>query len=212
MKPATGPDALFYPFHLCHHETLARLLTRFRAVHFRDFMALQLTPWSGTTAFRDRMGDHFPQWLSSGRLVQGYDVSGPIPADVSAAMDRDLEDEEWRSLFHAALHGDHRFRLGLFGGGQADHLLDDRCHSAVYSVARVRQLVGQRHGSRHDRHVEYGLALVKTSASLVYTYRLAITNGLQTVTDSASHYDLFERSCRREAIVVGNHLLVRKGY
>ena len=72
-RPRT-PHALFYPFHLCHPETLARLLTRFATVHFRDFMALQLYSLSGMTAFQDRMGMSFPDLIESGRLVQGYDV------------------------------------------------------------------------------------------------------------------------------------------
>jgi hypothetical protein len=32
---------------------VARLLTRFATVHFRDFMALQLTPMIGMTAFHE---------------------------------------------------------------------------------------------------------------------------------------------------------------
>ena len=37
--------ALYYPFHLCHERTLERLLKEYSVVHFRDFMALQLTPF-----------------------------------------------------------------------------------------------------------------------------------------------------------------------
>ena len=95
MNRLRAPHALFYPFHLCHPETLARLLTRFITVHFRDFMALQLTPMSGMTAFQDRMGMSFPNLVESGRLVQGYDVSGPLPPTVAAAFDRDLHDPLW---------------------------------------------------------------------------------------------------------------------
>ena len=92
MNRPRAPHALFYPFHLCHPDTLARLLTRFATVHFRDFMALQLTPMAGMTAFQDRMGMSFPDLIESGRLVQGYDVSGPLPPTVAAAIDRDLHD------------------------------------------------------------------------------------------------------------------------
>ena len=89
MNRLRAPHALFYPFHLCHPDTLARLLTRFASVHFRDFMALQLTPMSGMTAFQERMGLSFPDLVEAGRLVQGYDVSGPLPPAVAAAVDRE---------------------------------------------------------------------------------------------------------------------------
>jgi len=103
MNRLRAPHALFYPFHLCHPDTLARLLTRFASVHFRDFMALQLTPMSGMTAFQERMGLSFPDLVEAGRLVQGYDVSGPLPPAVAAAVDRDLQDPLWRAIFHMAL-------------------------------------------------------------------------------------------------------------
>jgi hypothetical protein len=212
MKPATGPEVLFYPFHLCHQETLGRLLRRFHAVHFRDFMALQLTPFSGMTAFHDRMGDSLPELVSSGRLVQGYDVSGPIPPDVAAAIDHDLDDQVWRSLFHAALRADVRFQRGLFQVPRVGHLTDDRLQVDSYSIERVRALSAQTDRPIREGDFEYGLALVKTSASLVYTYRIALMHGLQVATDSSAHYSLLERSCRRELLSVGNHLLLRKGY
>ncbi|MCZ6798878.1 MAG: hypothetical protein O7F12_00165, partial [Nitrospirae bacterium] len=69
-------NALFYPFHLCHEQTLHILLVDFEHIHFRDFMALQLTPLMGTTAFPDRMGDYYPNLLKKGRLIQGHSVSG----------------------------------------------------------------------------------------------------------------------------------------
>ena len=65
-------DALFYPFHLCHEKTLRGLLQKFHAIHFRDFMALQLTPLTGMTAFPDRMGDYYPEELEAGNIVQGH--------------------------------------------------------------------------------------------------------------------------------------------
>lgn len=205
-------EALFYPFHLCHPKTLDRLLMRFHAVHFRDFMALQLTPFSGMTAFQDRMGDSHSELVTTGRVVQGYDVSGPLSPDVAAAIDRDLRDQVWRSLFHAALREDVRFQQGLFRSQQALPLLEDRLLSASYSVDLVRALSRKSEDFRKDADFEYGLALVKTSASLVYTYSLALAHGLQTATDSVAHYSLFERSCMRGRISVGNHLLLRHGY
>src|ERR1700704_2174746 len=109
-----GPHALFYPFHLCHPDSLARLLPRFATIHFRDFMALQLTPMSGMTAFQDRMGMNFPSLIKSGLLVQGYDVSGPLHPTVAATIDRDLRDPLWRARFHTALRRDRRLQRGLF--------------------------------------------------------------------------------------------------
>ena len=93
---------------------MAQLLTRFATVHFRDFMALQLTPMTGMTAFQDRMGMNFPDLIESGRLVQGYDVSGPLPPMVAAAIDRDLHDPAWRAYFHAEFRRDRRLQRGLF--------------------------------------------------------------------------------------------------
>lgn len=212
MKPGMRPEVLFYPFHLCHQQTLGRLLVRFEKVHFRDFMALQLTPFTGMTAFRDRMGDGLPELVQSGRLVQGYDVSGPLPSEVAAAVNRDMEDEVWRSLFHIALRRDVRFQRGLFQPHQIAHLTDDRLRSVAYTVDHITALTAQSGGPVAEPDLDYGLALVKTAASLVYTYRLALMHGLQAATDSAAHYSLFERSCRREFISVGNHLLLRRGY
>jgi len=59
---------------------------------------------------------------------------------------------------------------------------------------------------------EYGLALVKTSASLVYTQTLALAHQLQPVTDSLSHFGLYAQSCIRERWPRTNHLLIRTGY
>jgi hypothetical protein len=210
MKPQA--QALFYPFHLCHQETLGRLLLRFQTVHFRDFMALQLTPFSGMTALQNRMGDDVPELLLSGRLVQGYTVCGPLPPDVAEGTNRDLSDTLWRSLFHRALLDDVRFRRGLFQEGELPFVPDDRLQSSEYSVGYVRRLSAERDDSTHAVNFDYGLALVKTSASLVYTYRLALAHGLQAATDSAVHYSLFTRSCQREQLDIANHLLLRKGY
>ena len=107
-------NALYYPFHLCHERTLEHLLKEYTIVHFRDFMALQLTPFMGTTAFPDRMGDYYPQLLEAGRIIQGHNVSGTLPPDVIAAVNHDLADPTWRSIFHEALSDDYRFQGTLF--------------------------------------------------------------------------------------------------
>lgn len=210
MKPTAPPQALFYPFHLCHEETLAKLLLRFSTVHFRDFMALQLTPMVGMTAYPDRMGDSFPELLAAGRIVQGYDISGSLSDDVVSAVDRDLADTRWRSIFDTALRTDRRFQLGLFDAHRPFDHSDTQWETLSYDVSRLKHLYVSSNADSTE--AEYGLALVKTAASLVYTYRLALVHGLQTATDSAAHYHLLEHTRARERVVLGNHLIVRKGY
>lgn len=226
MKQSPSPQALFYPFHLCHPETLARLLTRFATVHFRDFMALQLTPMSGMTAFQDRMGMSFPDLIKSGRLRQGYDVSGPLSPTVAAAVDRDLCDPLWRSCFHRAFRQDRRLQRGLFepshslrigdslvpGPAALLHMMNDSFRQEDYDLATVRGLCRSTVTIEEGYRVEYGLALVKTSASLVYTQTLALAHQLQPVTDSPAHFALYAQSCLREKRPKTNHLLIRAGY
>lgn len=210
MKLTAPPQALFYPFHLCHEETLAKLFLRFSTVHFRDFMALQLTPMVGMTAYPDRMGDSFPELLAARRIVQGHSISGPLPADVVIAIDRDLADSTWRNIFDRALRTDHRFQRGLFDAHHPFDLSDTQWATLSYDVSRLKRLYMS--SDADSREAEYGLALVKTAASLVYTYRLALEHGLQVATDSAAHYQLLEHTRTRERIALGNHLIVRKGY
>jgi hypothetical protein len=226
MNRTRSPHALFYPFHLCHPDTLARLLTRFATVHFRDFMALQLTPMTGVTAYQDRMGISFPELIASGRLVQGYDVSGPLSPTVAAAIDRDLHDPLWRTRFHSAFCLDRRLQRGLFepshslrignslvpGPAALLHLMNDSFRQQDYDLARVRALSKMDATLEEGYHFEYGLALLKTSASLVYTQTLALTHQLQPVTDSPAHFALYTQSCIREIWPRTNHLLIRVGY
>jgi hypothetical protein len=226
MKPPHGPHALYYPFHLCHPETVHRLLARFATIHFRDFMALQLTPMVGVTAFHDRMGADFPDLVANGRLVQGYDVSGPLSIDLTAAIDRDLADTSWRILFHQALCRDRRFQRGLFdlthsmqigkgsvpGAAALLRLMDEAFQLYPFCVKDIRALSAVPLTVKDGYRFEYGLALIKTSASLVYTDRLAHRHHLQAVTDSPPHFALLECSTRRDRRRLANHLLVRKGY
>ncbi len=226
MNRHRAPHALFYPFHLCHSETLTRLLTRFATVHFRDFMALQLTPMSGMTAFQDRMGMSFPDLIESGRLVQGYDVSGPLPPTMAAVIDRDLHDPLWRVRFHMALRQDRRLQRGLFepshslrigdslvpGPAALLRLMDDSFRQHSYDLGRVRALSKRSLALEDGYRFEYGLALVKTSASLAYTQTLALAHQLQPVTDSPAHFTLYAQSCIRENWPRTNHLLIRAGY
>jgi hypothetical protein len=224
--PASARSALYYPFHLCHEQTLARLLEDYRAVHFRDYMALQLTPMSGTTAHQDRMGQYHPEMIETGRIVQGYSVNGPLDADAVSAVDRDLADRTWRAVFHDGLKNNRRFQRGLFDlshsvvvGGSAVpgpaallHLLEERRISQVCSVKQVQALSNRRLASDEGYDYEYALALVKTSAALVYTIRLCRQHELEAVTDSEIHFQLLKQTCSREGISLENRLIVREGY
>ena len=226
MNPRSAPHALFYPFHLCHPETLTKLLARFASVHFRDFMALQLTSMSGMTAFQDRMGMNFPDLIESGRLVQGYHVSGPLPDPVAAAVDRDLRDPIWRTQFHQAFCRDRRIQRGLFepshslrigdslvpGPAALLHLMDHSFQGEPYDLTRVKGLCRSTVTREEGYLFEYGFALVKTSAALVYTRTLSQTWQLQPVTDSPSHFSLYAHTCFREHWPNSNHLLLRAGY
>lgn len=226
MNRVQIPDALFYPFHLCHAETLTRLLARFATIHFRDFMALQLSPLSGMTAFQDRMGMSFPDLIESKRLVQGYDVSGPLSPPVAAAIDRDLQDPLWRARFHTALCQNRRLQRGLFepshslrigdslvpGPAALLRLMDDSFRQRAYDVDRVSALSMKRLTLEDGYDCEYGVALVKTSAALVYTQMLSESHQLQPATDSPAHFSLYAQSCIRENRSRINHLIIRVGY
>lgn len=226
MKAASPTETLFYPFHLCHGETLNRLLARFHRVHFRDYMALQLSPFSGTTAFADRMGGTFPDLLAAGRLVQGYDVSGPLTEASRLAIDRDLADTQWRKQFHEAIREDRRFQRGLFdpthamtigrdivpGPAALLRLMHEEFLHRLFTVDAVQQLSRQRLTGNDAYCFEYGLALVKTAAALHYTIHLADTFHLTAATDSAAHFQLFSRTLDREGLTLPNHLVMRTGY
>lgn len=226
MNAVDDAQALYYPFHLCHTRTLERLLERYRSVHFRDYMALQLTPWSGTTAYNDRMGAMFPELVESGRIVQGYSVSGPLDRETADAVDRDLADTIWRSLYHHAFTTDRRFQSGLFdlshemrigdrtvpGPAALLRLVDETWKSERYTVDDLRSLSGRPLSLDDGYRYEYGIALLKTSASLIYTVRLAGQHGLVAVTDSEPHYRLLARTCEREGWTLRNDRIPRRGY
>ncbi|WP_447980359.1 hypothetical protein [Candidatus Nitrospira bockiana] len=218
--------ALYYPFHLCHETTLERLLERYATVHFRDYMALQLTAMTGLTAYQDRMGDRHPELVQAGRIVQGHSVSGPLDPAIEVAVDRDLADPVWRSSFHRALGEDRRFQRGLFdlshsmrianrivpGAAALLSLLDPRRVSAACSVDRVRRLSRGVRTPDEGYEYEYGLALVKTAAALHHTVRLATTLHLTAVTDSKPHFDLLERTRIREQLAVVHERIDREGW
>ncbi len=219
-------NALYYPVHLCHERTLEILLEDYDIVHFRDFMALQLTPFMGTTAFPDRMGDYYPELLDAGRIFQGHNVSGTLHPDMIAAVDRDLADPAWRSIFHDALSDDYHFQRTLFDeselrkGGNGDSVeipllprfRTPDWQTTPFSVELVKTLSRQSRPHQHDAGFEYGWALVKTSAALAYTIQLCRQLHGTAVTDSASHHRLLAQSCYRERIKLSNSCVKREGY
>jgi len=219
-------NALFYPFHLCHVRTIHSLLVDYETVHFRDFMALRLTPFMGATAFPDRMGDYYPTLFKAGQIVQGHDVSGPLNTEMIVAVNRDLSDTYWRSLFHEALLSNYRFQRGLFDtskipqpGNPAsdDHSILTEFASTdwmatPYDVEIVHGLSRSTHTSENGPCFEYGWALIKTSASLVYTIQLCQDLHLTAVTDSSSHHQLLAATCQRDGIDLANTCLKREGY
>jgi hypothetical protein len=172
------------------------------------------------------MGLSFPDLIEAGRLVQGYDVSGPLPSAVAAVIDRDLRDSLWRTLFHTALCRDRRFQRGLFepshslrigdrlvpGPAALLRLMDNSFGQQAYDLDLVRAFAKTGVTLADGYDFEYGLALVKTSASLVYTQTLALAHQIQPVTDSRAHFALYAQSCFRENWPRINHLLIRTGY
>ena len=208
-------DALYYPFHLCHEQTLHQILKDYSHVHFLDFMALQLTPFMGATGFPDRMGDYYPNLLKSGRIIQGHDVSGPLNPAMVTAVNQDLADPLWRSIFHDALKDDRRFQRGLVAFSQ-----DSQGRSSVptdsallvafqqperefvsYSVETLQVMSRRRLAEKENLAFEYGFGLIKTSAALVYSIQLCQLLGLVAVTDSPGHHRFLTRTCLRDDVV-----------
>jgi len=91
-------------------------------------------------------------------------------------------------------------------------LMDNAFRRRDYDLGLVRALSKRSVTLEEGYHFEYGLALVKTSASLVYTQTLALAHQLQPVTDSPAHFALYAQSCIRENWPRINHLLIRVGY
>ncbi len=219
-------NAFFYPFHLCHARTLHQLLVDYQQVHFRDYMALQLSPMMGTLAYPDRMGDDYPDLLASGKIVQGHSVSGSMHADLVNIVNRDLADQTWRSCFHAELMQSQQFQRGLVtfaqdADGRSTKPLDPNALLQLqqqtfehehFNVEMIQALSGKPVSKKDNSHYEYGFALIKTSASLHYTIQLCHELNLAAVTDSASHHRLLERTSKRDNIDLVNHCIKREGY
>jgi hypothetical protein len=218
-------NALYYPFHLCHIRTLEQILVDYQTAHFRDFMALQLTPMMGTTAFPDRMGDYHPEDLHAGRIVQGYNLSGAMAPDTVLAVNRDLADKPWRTQFQEFMLKDGRFQRGLFGDPNSERtgsintsstewhqFRDETWTTRLFDVKTVQALSRQRQSGEKSARFEYGWALIKTSASLIYTIQLCHQHSLAAVTDSPAHYHLLTRTCERDRVTLKTLLVKREGY
>lgn len=202
------PDAFFYPFHLCSPDTLERVLSRYDTVHFRDYMALQLTPTSGTTAFPDRMGDLHPEFLKQERIVQGYRVSGPLSPEMDRRIDHDFKDRTWREIFHFALRNDARFQRGMAPEGtNFGPWLPNRWMEWQITLAEVRQMSMLKLDPERAIFLEYGLMLVKTSAALWYTIQICQQHAFEAVTDSISHARLLQHVTARDHIALPTFLL-----
>jgi hypothetical protein len=219
-------DALYYPFHLCHEQTLNQLLENYSRIHFRDYMALQLTPFMGTTGFPVRMGDYYSDLLANGRIVQGHDVSGRLSPEIATAVNRDVTDPHWRSLFHESLRHDRSFQRGLVAFSQdsqgrstvaADSALllalklPER-EFAEYTVETLQVMSRRPLPEQENLDFEYGFGLIKTSAALIYSIRLCQQLGLVAVTDLASHHRLLTRTCLRDFVDLTNSCVKREGY
>ncbi len=218
-------NALYYPFHLCREQTLHRLLTEYKQVHFCDFMALQITPMIGTLAVSDRMGDYFPKFLQTGRIVQGYQVSGGLSPEIKSAVNGDLADDVWRGYFHESFTNDRRFRGSLFDfthkmrigstvvpGPAAFLSLVDQNHEKHLLTVETLQALGLKPLSLTEGYAfEYGFALVKTSAALRNTLSLSRQHQLVSVTDSRAHFRLLNRIYARDGVVLNNQLIKDEG-
>ena len=179
-------------------------------------MALQLTPMMGATAFPDRMGDYYPTLLNTGQIVQGYNLNGWMTDTTIAAINHDISDPKWRDIFHRALKNDSRFQRGLFPEDQkpTEPLVANEMEweKKPFHVEAVQALAQHRQEGTEAIDFEYGWALIKTAASLVYTTQLCQEFDLVAATDSTCHFHLLEQTFKREQIVLTNFCLKREGY
>ena len=206
--------ALYYPFHLCSREALEHLLSRYALLHFRDYMALQLTPMSGTMAFSDRISDHYPDLYAQGRIVQGHLMSGPISADLARRIDADLADHGWREMFHSALRHETRFRHGFVERGEdvtqfAPYLVE-QWTTCPMSLAEVSEMSCLKLDPERALAFEYGMMLVKTSAALWYTIQFCQRDTLEAATDSPAHDQLLKRILTRDGLQLSTYLWHRQ--
>ncbi len=195
-------------------------------MHFRDFMALQLTPMMGTTAYPDRMGDYHPEFLGNGRIIQGHNLSGAMPQEIVTSVNSDLADPIWRNLFQHSLLHDLRFQRGLFPHPEKGtptateapptpewlQFNDMTWAMRLFDVKAMQTLSRQRLQGEGATTFEYGWALIKTAASLIYTIQLCQELQVEAATDSLAHHHLLARTCERDGLTLSNFCLKREGY
>jgi hypothetical protein len=204
---------LYYPYHLCSRDSLERLLARYELVHFRDYMAMQLTPTSGTMAHPDRMSDSYPDLSAQDRIVEGHNVSGPLSAELERRLDRDFRDRDWREIFQLAVRHERRFRHGLVGRGDEEYFrpwLAESWASVPITLADIRQMSYLKLNAEPERVFNYGTMLLNTSAALWYTIQLCQRYALEAVTDSPAHDRLLRRILLRDRIELRACLLKPK--
>ena len=206
--------AFYYPFHLCCRACLEHLLSRYALVHFRDYMALQLTPMCGTMAYPDRISDQYPDLYAQGQIVQGHHVSGSLSAEMGGRIDRDFADSGWREIFHSALRSEPRFRRGFAERGedaaQFAPWLDEGWATCQMSLAEVCQMSSRKLDPERTLALEYGLMLVKTSAALWYTIQLCQRHAFEAATDSPAHDRLLNRILTRDHVQLATYLWRRE--
>jgi len=123
-------------------------------------------------------------------------------------IDRDLKDREWREIFHFAVRNDVRFQRGLVPEDTAlTPWLRASWTEWPVTLAEVRQMSRLKLDPERAIALEYGLMLVKTSASLWYTIQLCQQYGLDAITDSVAHDRLLHRMKIRDRIAVQTFLL-----
>jgi hypothetical protein len=83
-------------------------------------------------------------------------------------------------------------------------LKDVSFEATPFTVASIRELSRRRTIGRDGDLFDYGLALLKTSASLVYTIQLATAGQLGVATDSHTHFALLARFIERTGIMIEN--------
>jgi hypothetical protein len=83
---------------------------------------------------------------------------------------------------------------------------------APFQVETVQALSQHRLKGEEIAHFEYGWALIKTAASLIYTIQLCHQLNVSAVTDSSSHYHLLAHTCEREQISLIHTCVKREGY
>jgi hypothetical protein len=81
----------------------------------------------------------------------------------------------------------------------------DAFQANYFTAASIGQPSQQRLAGEQADMFDYGLALLKTSASLVYTVQLADARRLAVATDSQVHFTLLARTAERDGINLENY-------